>query len=71
MLHEDGGHLKLLPKAHYTCSVELDEEIYHDMKSLQLKLVQANKHKFGSETKTIFVEQNREGHMEIDCVAVP
>ena len=33
-LGEDGTHLQLIPKAHYASSVDLDEDVFRDLKSL-------------------------------------
>jgi len=61
-----------LSKAHYEHTLEIDEEVFKELKQIQRSLVEYNRNILGPSTLTIFIEQNEENeHLIIDSVAIP
>ena len=65
-LLEAGQHLQLLPKGHFTCTAELDEDVFADLKSFQKQLCHLH-----PDARTVFIERSDSSqHLVMDAVAV-
>ncbi|XP_062515111.1 CWF19-like protein 2 [Corticium candelabrum] len=66
------GHCQLIPTLHYTCTVNLDEDVWAEVKVFRKGLVAM----FASQYKdVIFIEMathlRQQPHMVLDCIPVP
>ena len=56
----------MLPKGHFTCTAELDEDVFADLKGFERQICQLN-----LDARTVFVEwSDSSEHLMVDAVAV-